>query len=222
MSDSTQAAKIGAEAAQKAAQTVATPEPSESSFGAAVSRARSKMATAASVVGDKVSTGLDSAKEGLGGAVEAARRDSDDPADARPSASIAGPARAGGPARRTRKARLRLSRIDPWSVFKTMLLFSMAGAIITLVATWVVWGVINATGVFEAVNEQVNKLVATPGAENTFKLEDYVNTNKVLGFTALVGALNVVLLTALGTIFAFLYNLASTVMGGLEVTLAED
>ena len=30
------------------------------------------------------------------------------------------------------------------------------------------------------------------------------------------------IITAVATLFAFLYNLAATVMGGLEVTLAED
>lgn len=124
--------------------------------------------------------------------------------------------------RRTRKARLRLARLDPWSVFKTALLFAVAGAIIFFIATWVVWGVINASGVFNSVNNAVNELVASPGSTTTFRLEDYVNTHRILGLTALVGAIDAVLFTALATLFAFLYNLAASVMGGLEVTLAED
>lgn len=126
------------------------------------------------------------------------------------------------PVRRTRKARLRLSRVDPWSVMKTTFMFAIAGGIVLFVAVWVLWGVIGASGVFESVNKAVNDLVASPDAENSFRLEDWVNTNKVLGFTALVGAINVVLFTALTTLFSFLYNLAATVLGGLEVTLAED
>ena len=105
---------------------------------------------------------------------------------------------------------------------KTVFLFSIAGAIVFFVATWVVWGVINASGVFDSVNKAVNDLVASPTSESTFRLEAYVNTSRILGFSALIGALNVVLLTALATLFSFLYNLAATVMGGLEVTLAED
>ncbi|MGB4892122.1 MAG: DUF3566 domain-containing protein, partial [Propionicimonas sp.] len=55
-----------------------------------------------------------------------------------------------------------------------------------------------------------------------WRIEDYLSANKVLGVTALVAVINVVLLTALGTLFAFLYNLSATILGGLELTLAED
>ena len=135
---------------------------------------------------------------------------------------VVGAPAAAGVTRRTRKARLRLARMDPWSVFKTALLFAVAGAIIFFIATWVVWGVINASGVFDSVNKAVNDLVASPGSTSAFRLEDYVNTHRILGLTALIGAIDAVLFTALATLASFLYNLAASVMGGLEVTLAED
>lgn len=128
----------------------------------------------------------------------------------------------GTPMRRTRKARLRLSRLDPWSVMKTTFMFAIAGAIVAFVATWVIWGMITASGVFESVNQTVNDLVSSPGSEDSFRLEDWVNTHRILGFTAMTSAINVVLITALATLGSFLYNLAATVLGGLEVTLAED
>ena len=53
-------------------------------------------------------------------------------------------------------------------------------------------------------------------------IRDSVNTGRVLGLTALIGAINAVLFTAISTLFSFLYNLAAQIMGGLEVTLAED
>ncbi len=136
--------------------------------------------------------------------------------------AAAGPAKKPKVSRRTRKARLRLSRIDPWSVMKTSLLFGIAGGIIFFVAIWVLWGVLGTSGVFESVNKAVNDLVATPGAEAKFRLEDYINTDKVLGFSAMIAAADVVIFTALATLFSFLYNLSATVLGGLEVTLAED
>ena len=40
--------------------------------------------------------------------------------------------------------------------------------------------------------------------------------------TAIVAVLNVVFITAVCTLLSFLYNLAANVIGGLEVTLAED
>ncbi|WP_198018364.1 DUF3566 domain-containing protein, partial [Sedimentibacter sp. B4] len=50
----------------------------------------------------------------------------------------------------------------------------------------------------------------------------YISTNKVLGVTALLAVINVVISTALGTLTAFLYNLSANILGGLELTLAED
>ncbi len=65
-------------------------------------------------------------------------------------------------------------------------------------------------------------LLTSPGSTNTFKLQNYVNSSRVLGLTAVFGVVNVLLVTALSTLGSFLYNLAATVLGGLEVTLAED
>lgn len=135
------------------------------------------------------------------------------------------PEKASRPARgprRTRKARLRLTRVDPWSVMKTSLLFGVAGAVIFFIATWVIWGIIGASGAFDSLNKVVNDLISSPTSTSKAQLSDYVNTGRVLGLTALVGAINAVLFTAISTLFAFLYNLAAQVMGGLEVTLAED
>ena len=124
--------------------------------------------------------------------------------------------------RHSRRARLRISRVDPWSVMKTALLFSVAGWIIFIVATWVVFTVLDQTGLYGAINDTVAQIFASPDAASTFNIQDYVNTTRATAIAALVGAVNVVILTALATIFAFLYNLSAVVMGGIEVTMAED
>ena len=127
-----------------------------------------------------------------------------------------------GVARRTRKARLRLSRLDPWSVMKTSFLFSIAAGIMLVVATYGVWTVLSTSGLFPAVNEIVASVVSTPGDTTPFRIEEYINTQKVLGVAALIACVDVVIFTALATLGSFLYNLAATVLGGLEITLAED
>jgi hypothetical protein len=127
-----------------------------------------------------------------------------------------------GTARRTRKARLRLSRLDPWSVMKTSFLFSIAAGIMLVVAVYVVWTVLESSGLFESVNDIVKSVVSTPGDTTPFRVQDYVNTQKVMGVAALVACVDVVIFTALATLGSFLYNLAATMLGGLEITLAED
>lgn len=127
-------------------------------------------------------------------------------------------------ARRTRKARLRLAKVDPWSVMKTALLFSVAGGIVLVVATLLVWVVTKNSGLFESVNSMVTSVVSPPGAtaEDGFRIEQYLTDTRVIGTALAVAAIDVVIFTALATLGAFLYNLAASMIGGLEVTLAED
>lgn len=122
---------------------------------------------------------------------------------------------------RTRRARLRLTHLDPWSVMKTAFLLSIAFGIVTVIAVAVVWSVLGAAGVWDSINRTVQDVI---GGETgaTFDVENYVGTSRVMGFTMIVAVVDVVLITAIATLGAFLYNLAATLLGGLEVTLTED
>ncbi|MFX4271601.1 DUF3566 domain-containing protein [Propionibacteriaceae bacterium Y1685] len=124
--------------------------------------------------------------------------------------------------RRTRRARLRLARVDPWSVMKTFFLFSMAGGIMACVAVGVVWTVIESSGLFDSLDQMVKDVLGQPGDDTPFSVADYLNWQRVMAFTALLACIDIVIFTALATLGAFLYNLSATMLGGLEVTLAED
>lgn len=123
--------------------------------------------------------------------------------------------------RGTRKARLRLVRVDPWSVMKTAFLLSIAFGIVTVIAVGVVWSVLGAAGVWESINRTVAEVI---GGEtgSAFDVENYVGTSRVMGFTMIVAVVDVVLITAIATLGAFLYNLSAALLGGVELTLAED
>lgn len=130
--------------------------------------------------------------------------------------------RVGATLRPTRKARLRIARVDPWSVMKTALLFSIAAAIITIVAVGLLWSVVEASGVIQKLQEALNALLGNADGSGTIQIRSYVDAKRVLGLTAIVSVINVVLITAIATLAAFLYNLAATLLGGLEITLSED
>src|SRR5439155_16519161 len=117
----------------------------------------------------------------------------------------------------TRKARLRMSRIDPWSVMKTAFLLAIAFGIVTWVAVFIIWSAIGAAGVFDNINSTVREVLGTPTGE-PFRVENYINTGKVMGFTTLLACADVLIITALATLGSFLYNIAATLLGGLEVT----
>jgi hypothetical protein len=145
-----------------------------------------------------------------------------------PTSTATGAAGAGYPptttrpvSRGPRRARLRLTRIDPWSVMKNAFLLSIAFAVVTVVAVGMVWQVLGAAGVWDAINDTVQEAVG--GDEfGSFQVEDYVGTSRVLGFTMLVAAIDVILITAAATLTAFLYNMGAALLGGVEVTLSED
>ncbi|MFF4156903.1 DUF3566 domain-containing protein [Streptomyces sp. NPDC001678] len=140
-----------------------------------------------------------------------------DPAPAqRPEARTA----ATGP--RTRKARLRVAKADPWSVMKVSFLLSVALGVCTIVAAAVLWTVMDAMGVFQAVGGTVSDATSSSGEGGGFDLESFLSLPHVLLFTTVIAVVDVVLATALATLGAFVYNLAAGFVGGVELTLAED
>src|SRR5687767_15802290 len=83
--------------------------------------------------------------------------------------------------RRPRRARLRLTRIDPWSVMKTAFLLSVAFGIVTVVSVFIVWSVLGAAGVWESINATAQDILGDEAA-GTFDVTDYVGTSRVMGF----------------------------------------
>ena len=129
-----------------------------------------------------------------------------------PEAARAAPA---GP----RRVRLAISRVDPWSVMKLAFLLAVAIAIMTVVATAVFWSVLNSFGVFTTVQEFV---VDAVGPQSDVNLTQFVEFPRVISLATLIGICNIVLLTAIATIMAFLYNITAALVGGVHMTLTDD
>lgn len=123
--------------------------------------------------------------------------------------------------RTVRRARLKLTRVDPWSVTKVAFLLSIAFGIMCVVAVFLVFSILSAAGLWDHINETVQG-VLNQDANDAFDIKDYVGMTRVMGLTTLIAVVDVVLITALATLGAFLYNMAASLLGGVEVTLAED
>jgi hypothetical protein len=113
----------------------------------------------------------------------------------------------------TRQVRLRLVYVDFWSMVKLSFLIALAGSIVIVVATALVWVILNQTGVFE----QVDSLLKDVTGQNNYSIMDQFSLGQVLGFSIVVGILNVVVGTVLGAIVSVLYNLSVRITGGLLV-----
>jgi hypothetical protein len=105
---------------------------------------------------------------------------------------------------------------------KTSFLFSIAAGIMLVASIYSLWAVLSTSQLFDSLNEIVRSVVSSPGDTTPFRIQEYINTQKVMGVTALIACVDVVIFTALATLGSFLYNLAATMLGGLEITLAED
>lgn len=111
----------------------------------------------------------------------------------------------------SKQVRLRLVHIDFWSVVKFSFLLSICFGIITVVATFLMWTVIENTGVLDSVNSLLNDVTGPAGVG----VDDFVTLPQLMLFSLVVALLNLVAGTALGAVAAFLYNLAVKVTGGL-------
>jgi hypothetical protein len=125
-------------------------------------------------------------------------------------------------ARGPRRARLNLKRIDPWSVMKFSFAVSIVLFIVVVVATSVLYLALDTMGVWSSVNGNLQELVtASGGTEGSTTAAFRITAWGVIGTSMLIGAVNVVLFTALATLGAFIYNVCADLVGGIELTLAE-
>lgn len=128
------------------------------------------------------------------------------------------------PVRRTgpRRVRLVLQRIDPWSVMKISFLVSVALGVATVVAVAVLWTVLNGMNVFATVNDLIVEITTGETSSDGFDLMDYVGFGRVVSLSVVIGVINVILLTALATLTAFLYNVCTALVGGAQLTLSDE
>ncbi|MFR5004387.1 MAG: DUF3566 domain-containing protein [Bifidobacterium dentium] len=124
-----------------------------------------------------------------------------------------------GGAPRARRMSLSLTRIDAWSAAKVAFMLSIAGGIIQIVAAALLWMMLNVVGVFD----QVTQIVSSTGLDaGGFDLANVLSLSTVLSAVTIFSIIEVILITVLVTIVTLLYNVVSTLVGGIHVTLGDD
>ena len=136
-----------------------------------------------------------------------------------PAVRPAGPSRAQvasrpqGPVR----ASMQIRRLDPWSVLKVSLVLSVALFFVWMIAVAFLYLVLGGMGVWSKLNSNVGDLLTSASGSGG----ELVSSGTIFGGAALIGLVNIVLLTAMATCGAFIYNLTTDIVGGVEVTLAD-
>jgi hypothetical protein len=122
--------------------------------------------------------------------------------------------------RRTRgpvRASMQIRRIDPWSTLKVSLLLSVALFFVWMITVAFLYLVLGGMGVWAKLNSNVGDLLNNTSGSSG----ELVSSGTIFGGAVLIGLVNIVLLTAMATIAAFVYNLTTDLIGGIEVTLAD-
>ncbi len=135
-----------------------------------------------------------------------------DPAPRAGSRTQVGPRSKSGPVRAT----MQIRRVDPWSALKVSALLSVALFFVWMIAVAFLYLVLGGMGVWSKLNSNVGDLLTSNSGGG-----ELVSAGSIFGGALLIGLVNIVLLTAMATIGAFVYNLSTDIVGGVEVTLAD-
>ncbi|EXJ51389.1 hypothetical protein GCM10023065_02620 [Microbacterium laevaniformans] len=110
-----------------------------------------------------------------------------------------------------KQVRLRLVYVDFWSAVKLSFLAAVAIAIVTVVASFLIYTVLSTTGLIGKLDDLFKAF------DDNFKLSDVINLAQVMAFSSVVAILNLIVITVLGAVVAGIYNLMVKVTGGLLV-----
>lgn len=117
-----------------------------------------------------------------------------------------------------RRVRLTLARLDPFSVMKLSFLVAIAIGIATVVAVILTWNLVDAIGLWEKIDQLGRDL----NGGSPLPFMEFFQFSKMVSYGTIVAVVNVVIITALGTLLAFLYNLVAALLGGLKMTFTDE
>lgn len=115
------------------------------------------------------------------------------------------------------RASMQIRRIDPWSTLKVSLVLSGALFFVWMIAVAFLYLVLGGMGVWTKLNSNVGDLLTSDSGTGG----ELISSGTIFGGATLIGLVNIVLLTAMATAGAFIYNLITDLVGGVEVTLAD-
>lgn len=122
------------------------------------------------------------------------------------------------PQAKVRKARLLVSKVEPFSVLKLAFLLSVAFGVITVVASVGIWALLDLMGTFDAFNQLIRDAIA----QGSFDLRQSMSLGQVASYATIIAVVNVVVISVISTLGAVLYNIAASLVGGIGVTLTDD
>ena len=128
------------------------------------------------------------------------------------------------PGQGPRRVKVTIRKVNPWSVLKFSMLFYFCLMLVFLVGFVILWAILDSAGIVNSFEDLLTQFwgagdVATGPDDpvTPFRIDFWY----VFRMALLIGLLSIVLWAALTMFVAFLYNLISDLVGGIEVTLVE-
>ncbi|MDO5697279.1 MAG: DUF3566 domain-containing protein [Dermatophilus congolensis] len=121
-----------------------------------------------------------------------------------------------------RRVKLTLSRLDPFSVMKISFLLSVAFGIALVIVVAALWLMLNSMGVFSTIQDSLASLQNASNSESRFSVIEFLSFGRVISLAIVFGVIDVILVTAIATVTAYIYNMCSALVGGAQMTLTDD
>ena len=118
-----------------------------------------------------------------------------------------------------RQVRLKLVYVDFISALKMSFLLGVAQFVVVVIGSFLLYVVFVQTGIFETANSVAGEVL---GSGTAFNVNDVVSIGRTVGAAAAIGFVNMIVITVMGAVAAFLYNVAAKLAGGISVGFTNE
>ncbi|HYH28089.1 MAG TPA: DUF3566 domain-containing protein [Actinomycetota bacterium] len=113
-----------------------------------------------------------------------------------------------------RRIRVSVRKVSPWSVLRLSLIFYFCLMLVVIFGLGILYAMLSSIGVLDSMAE----LLGSVGfGDGTFEF----NAGSIFRTLFLIGFITVIVGSVFTAFLAFLYNLISDLVGGIELTLVE-
>lgn len=116
------------------------------------------------------------------------------------------------PRRQAKQVRLKLVYLNLRSSMMVSVLIGLVLGVLAIIVTMLAWAILTGTGAVDQLDSLISGSTVSGGG---ISAKSFLSFSHVFGFAAILGLINVIVVTVLGMICALMYNLIVKMTGGL-------
>ena len=122
------------------------------------------------------------------------------------------------PAPAQKQVQLKLVKVEVWSAVKAGFFITVAAGIATVVGFFALWLIVGQIGLFASLNSLLSGVFGDGGVD----IEQELSLPRVMSFASTLAIVNVILGTALGGLYAMIFNVIGKITGGIAVSFTNN